>query len=239
MGLATLLTGVLITHRSSPQASPAAPESVESQSDAIPVAVRPASSSVRPDCENVERSQGRAKCLFFKTLPADSIRAAQAINNHYAEQAPELHYWIREGVSKSEQTGLNLRDGPCGPYAMARSGLTTPPDRRLEADEIVEVAATGEVLRKWPVPESWLLGIIGDEVLVAYDLGGRTDLALAVATTGRSRVVPVDTYLRAETRKVSECPRYSGFGNSAYTVCSIVRQSDAVVRYLIWQAPCT
>jgi len=30
-------------------------------------------------------------------------------------------------------------------------------------------------------------------------------------------------------------PRSDGFGNSAYSTCSIFQQPDATVRYLIWQ----
>jgi len=187
----------------------------------------------------MDRKVDRAECLFFKTLPADSIKAAQAMNEHYAEQPPELHYWIRDGVSRSQLRGLDLRDGPCGPYVTAPSRVTTPPDSRLEADEIVEVDSSGAVLRRWSAPQSWLLGITGDELLVAHDFGGREDLAFAVASDGRYRVVAADNYLHAEIRKVSECPHYDGFGNSAYSTCSIARQPDATVRYLIWQGPCT
>jgi len=238
-GLAMSLTGILITNRSERQVIPEAPKTVESDKAAAPTPAKPASTSYRPTCEDMDRQADRAECLYFKTLPSDSIRAAQMINDHYAEQSPELHYWIRDGVSESQRAGLDVRDGPCGRYVLARSRLTTPPDSRLETDEIVEVESSGNVLRRWPVPESRFLGMMGDEVLIAYGLGDRKDLALAVATDGRYRVVPVGRYLQAELKKLSECPRYKGFGDSAFAVCSIIREPQSVIRYLIWEGPCT
>jgi len=237
--VAAVTLTVVVTMNRPAAPAPLSPSRFKSPSAVVPAARESAAISGRPSCEDMNGKVDRDECLFFKTLPAESLKAAQAMNELYTKQPPELHYWIRDGVSKSQRRGLDLRDGPCGPYVMAPSRLTAPPDNRLEADQIVEVDSTGAVLRKWPVPEGWLLGIIGNEVLVAHDFGGREDLALAVTTDGRYRVMPVDNYLHAEIRKASECPRYDGFGNSAYSTCSIIQQPDATVRYLIWQGPCT
>jgi hypothetical protein len=183
-------------------------------------------------CLSQEDPAARAWQQRVATLPLDASAAARALNEIYARTGLPLTYWIRSSIPDSLLTGLIVSDHPCGSAALVHWPTIPPTDARLQGERVVEIDSTGRELRRWPVPiDQWPQGLRGDELLLSLQVGRRRDLALAVSTDGRYRVVEV---MGDREPQFVTCPPYQGFGESAYVRC--VRLGR---RLLIFEGPCS
>ena len=150
---------------------------------------------------------------FERTLPDDPSVAARMLNTRYARQGIPLSFWIAPSVADSRLQDLSIHEGPCGKETIIQSTRIPPPDKRLEADRIIEFNATGTELHRWHVPiYNGFVGVRGNTALLNF----RSDLVLEVDMNGSYRVAPKGTLPEPD---VVTCPVNHGVGTSAYVRC--------------------
>ena len=150
-------------------------------------------------------------------------------------QTYELEFWPGPNVEKDPRV-VSIHEHPCGEAVTAKVKVM-PSFRKggaLESEEVVELSASGQVMRRWPIPvDSSPKAVKGNELLVSAG-----DWLIWVTPSGVIR--------RERSRKTfpepasGNCQASKEFGESGYATCGQFKDlGSARVRRISYEGVCT
>jgi hypothetical protein len=152
-----------------------------------------------------------------------------------AEGGLPFDFWPLPGA-RSDPRFVEMRDGACGPVAVARVHLIPPAnDQAFESEVVFQLSSHSRIVRRWRVPANTIpLGVVGAE-LVFSDLPSSS--IYKVSTAGAvSRFEPGTLPETTET----QCRMPKVLQDSAYARCwSVPRIGGSGQATLALQGPCT
>ena len=151
-----------------------------------------------------------------------------------AAQEHEFEFWPLRGA-RTDRRFIELRDGACGPVAVARVNLI--PDRRdkaFESEVVFELNAQSRITRRWYLPVNALPVAIEGTGLVFLD-------GLKIyKTTPAGAITIVESLPPMPETTEAACKMPQAFDGSAYARCwAVPRIGKKGSAVLALQGPCT
>jgi len=144
-------------------------------------------------------------------------------------------FWPHPGASRDPRF-VEMRDGACGPVAVAQVHLIPrESDKAFESEVVFELSKQSHIVRRWRVPANTIaLGVAGAELVFSDIASGGIYKVSSAGAVARFRPVALPESTEAQ------CRMPGLFQNSGYARCwSVPRIGGSGRAILAMQGPCT
>lgn len=158
------------------------------------------------------------------------------ITSAASAQPFEFSFWPSSNAAKDSRV-LRIEEHPCGEVAIANVSLIPPykKDGVLVPERVLEVGASGEVIRRWWLPtDSFILGITGATLTIEH-----ASKFYEVRPGGRVSLAKDAPAFPAKDERPS-CKVPSELLPSDYALCQVFNDTrSSLPRKLAYEAVCT